>query len=351
MISKKQFNQEYTLLYSSGHKNNIQYYTNHKGDTIVLKTYNPLRLDDVEPNELICPFSYLIEPLILSHTSHPNIVKYRGIFSSYQEVDLPDGNKIDMPVDYLLLEQHPHALVWLADCDVAKAISLFKQLVSAVSYLHSNGIHHNDINAYNVVCNQDYSQAYLIDFDLATIGTQEHPLIRHHSQFRSWHPPELLDNKPLGPTADVWGIALLFIQMLTGFSRNIEADSRREFTKYYFRYMDPRSRNYIVSSALEKHSLRDWEYLIYGMLKTNPQERWTIQQVSQYLGLEPYEKTIINPWEKIVTDDIEDKTVIDVIKSNMNYKWINLDYLRWLSRQPAWPHNYNYIIEKCFVGE
>lgn len=122
---------------------------------------------------------------------------------------------------------------------------LFKQLVQGVNYLHSNGIAHRDIKLENLLITRD-SKLKITDFGVSEVFSGIHPGLReaggvcgkNMGEVRLCEPgicgsepyiaPEVLaKQKPYDPRAlDVWGSAIIMIQLIFGGSIWGKADSR-----------------------------------------------------------------------------------------------------------------------------
>ena len=122
---------------------------------------------------------------------------------------------------------------------------LFKQLVQGVNYLHSNGIAHRDIKLENLLITRD-SKLKITDFGVSEVFSGIHPGLREAGgvcgkgmgEVRLCEPgicgsepyiaPEVLAKQgAYDPRAlDVWGSAIIMIQLIFGGSIWGKADSR-----------------------------------------------------------------------------------------------------------------------------
>lgn len=97
--------------------------------------------------------SELRDIMITSVISHPNIVSYTQVSSDDQYI-------------YATLPQMDATLETYQGSDI---ISLLRQVVDAVTYLHMHGITHNHLSPDNIGINGNH--VYLLDFDQAQIST------------------------------------------------------------------------------------------------------------------------------------------------------------------------------------
>ena len=93
--------------------------------------------------------------------------------------------------------------------DEELASYIFRQLVSAVSYLHSKSVVHRDIKDENIVINEQF-HIKLIDFGSAAYIQKGKKFATFCGTMDYCSPDILLGNKYYGPELDVWtcGIAL-----------------------------------------------------------------------------------------------------------------------------------------------
>lgn len=73
-------------------------------------------------------------------------------------------------------------------------IITFKQVLSGIAYLHSNGIIHRDIKPENVMLNNVKGLAYLTDFGLAIRVPEENPFVCGWAGSPNYVAPEVEDN-------------------------------------------------------------------------------------------------------------------------------------------------------------
>ena len=99
--------------------------------------------------------------------------------------------------------------------DEKEARRIFRQLLSAVQYLHQKGYSHRDIKPENIIFREN-KDAVLCDFSLATTWS---PYERRTSSCGTLQfcAPEVLLGAPYsGPEVDVWSLGAVLYFMLTG---------------------------------------------------------------------------------------------------------------------------------------
>ncbi|XP_068084955.1 maternal embryonic leucine zipper kinase [Anabrus simplex] len=149
------------------------------------------------------------------------------------------------------------------------ARSFFRQIVSAVAYLHEHGYAHRDLKPENVLLDKDQNLK-LIDFGLCakpTGGLESHLYTSCGSP--TYAAPELiLGKKYLGSEVDIWSMGVLLYALLCGFlpfdDDNIESLYKKILSG---RYDEP-----IWLSAESKR-------LIRCMLQVDPKRRITIDKL------------------------------------------------------------------------
>nr|XP_012134964.1 PREDICTED: maternal embryonic leucine zipper kinase-like isoform X1 [Megachile rotundata] len=148
----------------------------------------------------------------------------------------------------------------------------FRQIVSAVAYLHSLGYAHRDLKPENVLLDRE-ENLKLIDFGLCAKPKNG---IESHLQTSCGSPtyaaPELiLGRKYLGSEVDIWSMGVLLYALLCGFlpfdDNSIESLYRKILSG---KYDEP---GWLSSSS---------KRLIRAMLQTDPKKRITIQELCNH---------------------------------------------------------------------
>eukprot|EP00891_Asterochloris_glomerata_P004283 jgi/Astpho2/4283/e_gw1.00064.64.1_t len=96
-----------------------------------------------------------------------------------------------------------------------EARSLFRQLLEAVAFLHSQGILHRDIKLANILLTAE-GQVKLADFGLAAV--MESPDCERHTicGTPNYIAAEIAQQQPYSMAADVWSLGVVLFAMLTG---------------------------------------------------------------------------------------------------------------------------------------
>lgn len=148
------------------------------------------------------------EAEILFALDHPNIVKVRNIrldaSPPYIEMEFVDGTSLED-----VLRGGPLSL--------ERALGVAEQLISAVRFLHRNGVCHRDIKPANLLLGRGMVLK-LVDFGLASDASAEH--ITAFGQMMgtvSYAPPEWVTPQQLDPVQwDLYAVGAVLYEMLTG---------------------------------------------------------------------------------------------------------------------------------------
>ncbi|ORY33776.1 kinase-like domain-containing protein [Naematelia encephala] len=151
--------------------------------------------------------------------------------------------------------------------DEDQARHIFRQLVSAVQYMHARGMYHRDLKDENIVMDE-HLVVKIIDFGSAVIENRLlSPVL--HSQFRgttTYAAPEVLNGESYhaGP-ADVWALGIILSIVLTGTSP-FESTDHARCGRMQFK----------VPVSL------DAEHLLGRCLRVDAARRATINEIAQH---------------------------------------------------------------------
>jgi len=97
--------------------------------------------------------------------------------------------------------------------EVGDFVEVVRQLSDALSYVHGQGFLHLDVKPSNVFYCEGHVK--LMDFSLARPFTPDNPLV-HRSGTTRYMAPEQTFRRPLAYATDVFGMGVVFYQLLTG---------------------------------------------------------------------------------------------------------------------------------------
>lgn len=165
-----------------------------------------LRLEYANDEEFIARFDR--EAKSATSLSHPNIVNIFDVGEEdhilYMVMEYVDG----MTLKEYIQRNGP--------LDVEEAINIMKQITSAISHAHENGIVHRDIKPQNILIDT-YGQVKVTDFGIA-IALSATALTQTNSILGSVHylSPEQARGGMATKKSDIYSLGIVFFELLTG---------------------------------------------------------------------------------------------------------------------------------------
>ena len=212
-----------------------------------------------------------IERDILLDIEHPNIVKLVHSFTDSKAA----RTYLFMPLYPLTLHEFINDLT--APIAPESALDLFKQLGSAVHYLHTvKNIAHSDIKAENCLMDHNRSTVVLCDFQFARVVPTNNPKTSIKRGTPLYASPELMYKKLHNPCEnDVWSLGVLFYVIL---HKKCPFDNQEDDILKLARSIKNDHHNFTYFSANEDLDLL-FEKLLDGMLAKDPRHRLNISEV------------------------------------------------------------------------
>jgi len=139
--------------------------------------------------------------------NHPNIIKILNVLETSKFL-------------FIFMELMPTDLYqYLFDgngLDFNTIVTVLKQLVSALLFLHKNGIAHRDVKLENILIDPSSLEVKLCDFGFATHFAQGERLDKYCGSPYSVA-PEIVKGQPYsGPKADSWSLGSVLYSMISG---------------------------------------------------------------------------------------------------------------------------------------
>ncbi|WOO83361.1 Serine/threonine-protein kinase BRSK1 [Vanrija pseudolonga] len=218
----------------------------------------------------------------LRHEPHPSIIRFEAFVVSRSWA-------------FLVMPYHSHIIP--VQMDHERARPYFRQLCSAVGYLHERGITHNDIKPANILISH-HDIPVIVDFGFA----QQHKPSSRGAFLStiSWGTPEYLDpQRARGQPhderqSDIWALGVTMFEVLVGrtpFEEDEEEsfETKEELLVYWER---TRAGTWMGDWSIPK----DLEHLLRYMICPDPSYRISAQQAYYHQSLTPVaESTVSTP--------------------------------------------------------
>ncbi|KAI9342559.1 kinase-like domain-containing protein [Obelidium mucronatum] len=202
------------------------------------------------------------EVRILRLLNHPNIVKLYDVAETDKEIILSmeyiEGGEL---FDFIVANPRLNEKI---------ARRIFRQIVSAVDYCHQSSVIHRDLKPENLLLDND-KNIKIIDFGFVNLYDPEDVLKTFCGSPFYASPEMILGKKYVGPEIDIWSMGVILFALLAGklpFRDSNVKDLYRKIT----------SSSFDLPSCIGKES----GDLIKLMLKANPTERATLEQVRNH---------------------------------------------------------------------
>ena len=199
---------------------------------------------------------------ILKRLIHPYIIRIYSVIETHSSLNIVQeyANGKDF-LDYLVEKKK---------LDEQEACKYFQQIISAIEYLHKQGISHRDLKPENMILTKS-NELKLIDFGLSNTYTQGE-LLSTACGSPCYAAPEMLEGKRYsGALIDIWASGIILYVMLVGqlpFDDSCLGDL----------YKKIKSGKYKVPKGISK----DAKDLIKNILEVNPRKRFKISQIKAH---------------------------------------------------------------------
>ncbi|XP_045772874.1 ovarian-specific serine/threonine-protein kinase Lok [Maniola jurtina] len=235
-----------------------------------MKVIKKSRLSNGQINHLNDPVKIMNEVKIMKALKHPCII------SPEEVIDSRDAMYIVM--EYMQGGELFHRIHKQTRLSERHTRFLFRQMVLAVKYLHSQGITHRDLKPDNVllVSNDEETVVKISDFGLSKF-IREDSFMKTMCGTPLYVAPEVLranGHRSYGPEVDVWSLGVIFFVCLVGYV---------PFSAEYFKDMTLQdqilSGNYYISPAHWQGVSLQAKVLMKRMLTVSVGRRITLDQI------------------------------------------------------------------------
>jgi serine/threonine protein kinase len=168
----------------------------------------------------------------------------------------------------------------LRSCPKSGRATIAHGLLSAVAYLHDNGIMHRDIKSDNICLEMRDDGAWkpvLIDFSLAKVANGtiyrkgDNPFVLHETELThtsevgtvTYTAPEVVACEPYGLSSDLWSVGVILLEMVQ--NHTLEATKNKEGYK-------------LIEQAKQKLPDQPFPNLVRRLLTVDPHERISARQ-------------------------------------------------------------------------
>ena len=146
------------------------------------------------------------EVVIMRDYHHPNIINMLDAFLVHDELwvvmEYLEGGSLTDIVTSLNLSEEQMATV----C---------RQVLEALTYLHSQGVIHRDIKSDSILLSAD-GRVKLSDFGFCAQVSPEVPKRKSLVGTPYWMSPEVISRVPYGTEVDIWSLGIMLVEMMEG---------------------------------------------------------------------------------------------------------------------------------------
>jgi serine/threonine-protein kinase len=153
---------------------------------------------------------FMREARLLMALEHPSVV-------AIHDVAIDERGVPFIVMDYLNGPLLSTVMAQRAPLPLPAALTYLEPLAAALDYIHTQNILHRDVKGSNVVLCQGPPHAVLMDFGLATVleeGEEGHSGIVGTLAYIA--PEQIQQSAPLTPATDIYSLAALTFEALTG---------------------------------------------------------------------------------------------------------------------------------------
>lgn len=242
-----------------GKVSKVKYYKDNK--IYALKSLKKSKLKEIKQRE-----HTNAEKRILSNIKHPFIV---SLLMSFQT-----EKKLYLVMEYLNGGELFHHIKKIKKMDESVAVFYLSQIVCALDFLHENHIIYRDLKPENIVLN-DNGYIKLTDFGLSKEDVWENSTTQTFCGTPEYLSPEMIKGDPYNSSVDMWGLGILFYEILYGIPPFYDSNRDNLYKKIYFNEPSFNKPNKKIPSEVSQDFIR-------RLLCKNPKERMTIKEAKKH---------------------------------------------------------------------
>ena len=265
---------------------------------------------------------------ILKQVKHYNISKLFSCIESEERIYLVEeyvnGNDLNV---FIKQKEKPKIRE-------QKVLTYFRQIISAIEYIHKLGIAHRDLKPENILINNK-NDIKLIDFGLGKMFTKGQ-LLKTQCGSPFYASPEMINgNKYNGVNSDIWSLGVILYLMLFEELPFMDADMKRLYKKISTgKYEIPEDKlDEVSSEAID---------LVKQILEVNPKNRIKISEIKSHPWFNQISNVLyegINTKETILPIDEE---IVEDINKNYGFEKMRI-------RNSIIRNFYNHITSLYFI--
>ena len=196
---------------------------------------------------------------ILKSLRHPNIV--------YLYSDIQTKSNIYLIMEYIKGIELLNYISSNSKLSEEEACFYFRQIISAIEYLHKLKIAHRDIKPENMIIENDTKNIKLVDFGLSSYYNTKNEMLSSACGSPSYAPPEMLYGKKYNAApVDIWSCGIVLYAMICGYLPFDDID-------HDILYKKIKEGKY----KIPQHVSPNAKDLIKNILVVNPKKRYTIE--------------------------------------------------------------------------
>jgi 5'-AMP-activated protein kinase catalytic alpha subunit len=259
-------------------------------EIVAIKKFDIKQIVDKHDNEKI---TYLLERFwkeikIIEKLNHINVVRHIETI-----MDVKKSNKIFLITEYcnggdLLSYMRTYKSRTENDIKI-----IFKQLISGIEYLFSEGVIHRDIKPQNILLNECITnenpnnlinEKYtikIIDFGFAKEWTDENEMFCTICGTPLYIAPEIIMSKKYGISADMWSIGVLLYELLFDNYPFNTVDNKRPVDMFTLLNIIKKTN---INDFLNKkiNFSKECKDLVNGILQIKIDKRYTLENVLKH---------------------------------------------------------------------
>lgn len=247
------------------------------GNIYALKSLKKSKLKEAKQKEHL-----KAEKNILSNIKHPFIVSLKLAFKTEK--------KLYLVMEYLKGGELFFHMRKLKKLDENVAIFYIAQIVCSLDFLHENRIIYRDLKPENIVINSN-GYIKLTDFGLSKEGIDEDNKTETFCGTPEYLSPEMIKGDKYSYSVDMWGLGVLYYEML--FGKPPFYDKNREVLYKMIYFNEP---NYTVGNKnISENSIN----FLKKLLVKNPYQRMNIREAKRHVLFKTFN------FEKLLAFEIE----------------------------------------------